>query len=708
MTSSSLEARDIILQITDVGAPGAVGFYKNILLVELDHEDGASTAKVIAHPLKSWVDSLTEDSTEGESSRRKRQKIVEKQDVDRCVALPFVLATGGNPTVRQGFYALPAYVVYEGSKPTTPGSLQTMPGNPNEVLRFIESRVPYTVRWTPEGKELEEVARQVAGVLPKPGGSSKKTMALIAIVDYRTSIFEHRPPGATIPRGLVDIGESALHPGDRIIVNLQRVVERLWTAKTLEASEKGKLDDGECTFCGETGLVVSSYAKGWPLFTTTYEFPLPGELKAEELVRSIALCQNCYSALVLGANMFAKTVKTLDRTLTRELFSPTQSGVGKVANRERKLVDIYGSCFILPVLDQFLHSEEAREDFVDGYFARLTSEERSRGVDVQLRNILGFEDRLAEDLANDDFRLTAVYYRGDWSRGAIDLVAIIQDVVPSVARQLLGICRTTGEMAADAARAAALSWGSASSDAKNAYYYACCSSLPYLLIQAYGGPYLWQTLDAVLHRRPLDRRAFVRNVSRRMMSLSKDLSQIERAMALESEVVFYVSFMSFLDEYFKKVVGEGGVPMLDWRLWTKTVESEDASQWEPRSTEELGFIVGALTRVFARQYYRATNGKDFLKHRVMTFGADLKTRDIIHRGLARFSELARRLDMRLPAPLREWAAAATIKCIGMESSLRKDSDIFVASFWAGYELCPANLFSTQEKVTEGAEDGETG
>ncbi|HHX29387.1 MAG TPA: hypothetical protein GX716_10330 [Firmicutes bacterium] len=148
--------------------------------------------------------------------------------------------------------------------------------------------------------------------------------------------------------------------------------------------------------------------------------------------------------------------------------------------------------------------------------------------------------------------------------------------------------------------------------------------------------------------------------------------------------------------------------MLDWRLWTKTVESEDASQWEPRSTEELGFIVGALTRVFARQYYRATNGKDFLKHRVMTFGADLKTRDIIHRGLARFSELARRLDMRLPAPLREWAAAATIKCIGMESSLRKDSDIFVASFWAGYELCPANLFSTQEKVTEGAEDGETG
>jgi hypothetical protein len=706
LNSDSLEARDIILQITDVGAPGAVGFYKNVLLVELGYMNGSSTVKVVAHPLKSWVDSLTEVSTDAEGSRRKRQKVIEKQDVNRCVALPFVLATGGNPTVRQGFYALPVYTVYEGSRPTTLGSLQTMPGNPDEVLRFVQSRAPYTVSWSPEREDLEEVARQVSGALPKPAGGSKKTMALIAMVDYRTGIFEHRSPGATIPRDFVDMGESVLYPGHRMVVNLQRVVERLWTAKVLEASEKGKLDDGECTFCGGTGLVVSSYAKGWPLFTTTYEFPLPAELKEEELVKSIALCEKCYSALVFGANMFTKTVKTVDRTLTRELFSPTQSGVGKVANRERKLDDIYGSCFILPVLDQFLQSERAREDFVVGYLARLTANERSKGVDVQLRNILGFEDRISEDLANDDYRLTAVYYRGNWSRGAVDLVAIIQDVVPSVARQLLGICRSTGDMAVDAAKAAALSWGSTSSDAKNAYYHACCSSLPYLLIQAYGGPYLWQTLDAVLHRRPLDHRAFVRNVSRRMMSLSKDLSQVDRARALESEVIFFVSFMSFLDEYVKKVVGEGGVPMLDWRLWTKTVESEDASQWEPGSTEELGFMVGALTRAFARQYYRVTNGRDFMKHRVMTFGADLKPKDIIHRGLARFSELARKLDMHLPTPLRKWASAATIKCLGMEDSLKRDSDVFVASFWAGYELCPANLFSTQEKVTEGAENGE--
>lgn len=683
-----------------------MGFYKNVLLVELGSQEGDSGVKVVAHPIRSWVNTLIEDRNSEDTSRKKAPKVVERQDAMRCVAFPLVLPTGGKPTVRQGFYALPAYIVYQGSKPTTGMSLQTMPGNPNEVLRFIESRSSYTVSWSPEREELEEVARQVSEALPKPAGGSKKTMAIIGIVDYRMDVFDHVPRGAVTPRDFVDIGKSILYPGHRVVVNLERVVERLWTAKTLEASEKGKLDDGECTFCGETGFVVSSYAKGWPFFTTTYEFPLPAELKEEELVKSIALCQNCYSALVFGANMFSKTVKILDRTLTKELFSPTQSGMGKVANRDRKIDDIYGSCFILPVLDHFLQSEEARKDFVDGYLARLTSGERSRGVGVQLRNILGFEDVISEDLANDSFRLTAVYYRGDWSRGAVDLVAIIQDVVPSVARQLLGICRSTGEMAVDAAKAAALSWGNALSDAKSAYYRACCSSLPYLLIQAYGGPYLWQTLDSVLHRRPLDRRAFVRNVVRRMTGLSKDISQVERAMALESEVVFYVSFISFLNEYAKKVVGEGGVPMLDWRLWTKTVESEDASQWEPGSTEELGFMVGALTRAFARQYYRVTNGRDFMKHRVMTFGADLKPKDIIHRGLARFSELARKLDMHLPTPLRKWASAATIKCLGMEDSLKRDSDVFVASFWAGYELCPANLFSTQEKVTEGAENGE--
>jgi len=707
LESGGLLPREVILQITDVGSQGAVGFYKNVLLIELDSAEGSPRFRVAAHPLRSWTETVSEDTNDTESGKRKRPRTIEAPDPVRSVALPFVLATGGNPTARQGYYSVPAYVVYEGSKSTTPGSLQTMPGNPDEVLRFLNSRAPYTVGWTPEAEELKEVARLVASGLPQPSSGSQKTMALIGIVDYRTGVFSHCPSGETVPANRVDIGGSLLYPGHRILVNLSKIVENLWTAKMQEASEKGKLDDGECSFCGATGLVVSSYAKGWPLFTTTYEFPLPSELREEELVKSIALCKKCYSALVFGANLFAKTVKTLDRTLTRELFSPTQSGMGKLNSRERRVKDIYGSCFILPVLDEFLRSEEVREDFIAGYLSRLTADAKSKGIDVQLDNILGFEDRIAEELSNDNYRLTVVYYAGDWSRGAVDLQAIIQDVVPSVARALLDICRSTGERAVAAAQATAASWGGSSSDARNAYYSSRCSSLPYLLIQAYGGPYLWHSLDSVLHRRPLDHRSFIRNTARRMMDLAKDLSDPERARGLESEVIFFVSFAGFLGDYVRKVLGEGGLlPMLDWRSWTQTVESKPASQWEPASVEELGFVAGMLTRAFSRRYYMATGGKDFIKHRVMTFGADIRPKDIIHRGVARFSEYARRLDMPLPAGLREWAAATTIKCLSMEEAIGKDSDVFVAAFWSGFELCPADLFGKQANVTEGAANGE--
>ena len=711
LDSEGLSARDMIAQITDVDSSGAVGFYKNVLLVEVDSVKGLPGVRVAAHPLRSWTVSLPGEADNKSDGKRKRPQTMEVAERDRPLALPFVLATGGNPTVRQGYYSVPSYVIYEGSKSTTPGSLRTMPGNPDEVLRFLDSRAPYTVGWTPEGGVLEEVARAVANGLPRPSSGPQKTMALIGIVDYRTGVFSHRQSGEAVPNNWVDIGESLLYPSRRIHVNLSKVVENLWTAKMQEAAEKGKLDDGECSFCGATGLVVSSYAKGWPLFTTTYEFPLPSELKEEELVKSIALCQECYSALVLGANLFVKTAKTLDRMVTRELFSPTQSGMGKLSSRERRLEDIYGSCFILPVLDEFLLNEDAREDFVAGYLSRLGPRAKSKGIDVQLDSILGFEDRIGEELSGDNCRLTVAYYSGDWSRGAVDLQAIIQDVVPSVARALVTICRSTGETAMEAVQAIAASWGSSSSDARNAFYYNCCSSLPYLLVRAYGGPYLWQSLDSVLHRRSLDHQAFIRNVARRMMSLAKDLSDSERARELESEVVFFVSFAAFLEAYASKVLGEGGgSPMLDWRSWTQLVESRPASEWESDSIEEVGFVAGMLTRAFSRRYFMATggrdSGKDFIKHRVMTFGADVRPRDIIRRGLARFSEYARRLDMLLPAGLREWAAATTIKCLAMEEEIRKDSDIFVAAFWSGFELCPANLFGKHANETEGAANGE--
>ena len=47
-------------------------------------------------------------------------------------------------------------------------------------------------------------------------------------------------------------------------------------------------------------------------------------------------------------------------------------------------------------------------------------------------------------------------------------------------------------------------------------------SLPYLLVRAYGGCYLWPVLTDVLHRRPLSGRRFAAGAASRMNGLAKE------------------------------------------------------------------------------------------------------------------------------------------------------------------------------------------
>jgi len=76
----------------------------------------------------------------------------------------------------------------------------------------------------------------------------------------------------------------------------------------------------------------------------------------------------------------------------------------------------------------------------------------------------------------------------------------------------------------------------------------------------------------------------------------------------------------------------------------------------------------------------------------MTFGADLKPDDIYAKGLARLQEYARKLDMHVSSSLLNAAAAITMNYIEMQDQIKKDRDTFMAAFWAGYQLCPRDLY----------------
>jgi hypothetical protein len=701
-----LTHEEVIKHITDAISPNTRNFFQNVCLAEIDAGlSDAQMSRIKVHPLSTWGDFISQ-SQDGRSSRTQAASSKAKelfiQDPGRAVGIPFAQPSGGNPLARQGCYPVPVYIVYE-------KSLGHMSGNEAEVLKFLQARASFTIGWEVTEDELEVLSKGLSEVLPEPKKGPGKTMAIIVLIDYRTGLYGHsKVAEASTGGSYASLGESRLYPGETIVANLEKIVNNLWEARLQEAQEKGFLDDGTCSFCGTNGYTVSSYAKAWPLFSTTYSYPLPMELKETELVKSIGLCPMCYRALVFGANLLHKTEQTVDYTIAKELFSPAQSVQGKAyARQSSKTEKLFGLFYALPVLDGFLEDPEAAADFVGANLERLQPEEVMR-KGFSLKDLLGFETVLSDEIANESYRLTVTYYMGEWSRGSVDLVATIQDVVPSVAKRVSEVCKQAGINASQVGRLIAEAWNWSFSDSDQMRYSARHSSLLYNLILAYGSSYLWQSLDSVLHRRPLAVNAFIRNVAQRLQDRVQTVGDITSHLGFRDEVVFLLSFSEFLEVYHREIVGKGEVLLMGkWQEWISALREPGPGFWEPTSVAEVGFAAGTVIRTFARQYYRKTE-KDFIKHRVMTYGADLKPEDIYTKGLARLQEYALRLDINPSRSLKNAAAEVSMHYHNMADEIRKERDWFIAAFWAGYQLCPQDLYpaAVKQDNSEGEEKGD--
>ncbi|QIA27434.1 hypothetical protein DYI95_007725 [Thermaerobacter sp. PB12/4term] len=670
----SAAARETLLDITDVGSPQAVGFFCNVIIVEVDesHPD----KPVAAWPLQDW----TARRVQGKS------EVVETK-LDIAVAAPFTLPRGGNPRHAQGRYPVPAYIIYEGDLAAFHDG--------GVVERFIQGRWERTLH-RPDaavGVVARAAAAMVTGASLGKAGKGRKVMGLLLIVPVTgEGPYRYMEGPAADPNTVVELGASRLYPGRRVVAYLPALVPLVWAAKAEEGATLGQMQ-GTCTLCHREGDVVSIYSKAWPWFAPTWEAPFPETLAKEELVEGAALCTDCYAALTQGAQVFNALTRPLPLWLTRELFAPADSPGGReMAERGRMPGTIYGTGFVLPLSDGIFRDPEAVEQFCTGFMYMRTGE---AGWTRHLESVAGFEFAVADDFFTDHYRITLVYFSGAPERGDIHLRAMIEDVVPAVASEvrdaLYEVVSTHEELIRGGNRFA--------DEALRRL-----RSLPSLLINAYGPGYVWQGMEAVLRRRPISYRRFVRNLALRLTELAHRLGDRQAMYRMQAEIRLYVVFRDFWQRYHRDIAGQwpaGEVfAIRPWQELQAELRSIPPQELDLQDVEELGFAIGDLTRQFSRQYYAATRGKEFLKHRVMTFGTNLTPEAIITRALTRFPEYAARLNMALSERFRHLNGVLLVKAQQARREVQAQPDRFLAGFWAGYLLADAN------RPGAGSESGE--
>lgn len=648
------EPLDLLRQASDVTDARARNFFQRVFVVEIAEKDGVR--KVVAHPWASWGHL----EMEGRAERF-------YPDEERAVGVPFVIPRG-NRTRSQGCYPVPVYIVYA-------KDFLSFRGAPGKVKAFLRNRVRDTVSVNWPDAVVEEIssvlAREFERYTPR---RDENCQAIIVIADLSDPDSPYVYDGAAES---ILLCESRVWSGRNICVDVDRLLNRIWNAKVAEGKKLGRRD-GACSVCGKQSELVSIYSQAWSWFSVTWTAPFPFSAEPKELTEGVALCSTCYASLTMGAQVFSSLAQALPNWLTKEIFSPVATArakEGRRADPDR----IYGSLIALPVLDEFIKDPAERESFVRS----VTSMRFDRGGAVQrhLDTITGFEARLPVEFSDDRlYRLQLYYYSGEVSRGDVYLRGVIEDIVPSVAdavdELLRGRLRT---VIADTAEQLELTLNPVETQQ--------LCSLPYLLATAYGAPYLWQALADVLHRRALGVERFVANAASRMQSLARQLPSAYRK--LRMEVLFYLVFRSFMRTFHDEIAiseVKGRESMRPWKE-LQAMLAGDVEQVRFEDAEELGFACGHLTRQFSRWYYKQT-GKDFLRHRVMTFGSDLTPEILWQRALSKFGEYRAKLwrEGALPPWFERLSGLVLMEFSHRREEIRRERAAFMAAFWAGYSL----------------------
>ena len=659
LESKEFAAEDVLRLVTGVEDERVKNFYRHVFVVEVPAEEGRAPRVL---PMQAFGESVREHGRDDF-----------KVEHDRAVGMPFVLPSGGNPLQPQGRY-LPVYPCYD-------RHLQDFRGSAQAVKQFLAGRLERTVGFRLSGNMVNAIASVVHEALKEADfGDEKKVLGILVLArcepDGYFTLEPCRSPGAS---GWPLMDRASCRTSPRSSMGSGPPSSRK-AKKPAHASDRAA--SRECR-----AKLVAAYCKAWPWAFPTWTCPLPLGGDEQMLIESVALSPETYKALTLGACVFNRLASPVSSLITRELFSPADSRPGKEqAKRRRDLTVIHGSGFLLPVLSRALDDDEAREEYVRGVRWMLTADPQDPTMtDRYMTAVTGFDIMLPPG-ATDDFRLTLVYFSGEFSRGDVHLRAYIQDVVPSTLSQLRDLARAERKRALQLL--SILMPGM--SEEQSAYLGRCYESVPYLLVRAYGGAYLWQQLESVLHRHGLDGRRVTAIAARRMQSLIPRWPNSRYE--LFEEVGFYLSFLSILGRVNAELAGSHEDPIMrPWKELLDMIDNKPVAELQLTDASEIGFACGALIKRFGMAYYKAMKptkaNPDYLRDRVLTFGTDLRVQAVQEKGLKLIFELPNRLkSLKRNRDLEERTGAAMAAFEQARDAIDKKKDTFLTAFWSGYAL----------------------
>ncbi|MDZ7393806.1 MAG: hypothetical protein ONB25_13015 [candidate division KSB1 bacterium] len=679
LLAGGMRAKEILQIISDVRDERVKNFYRHVFVAELPPP--GERGRPVALPVQVW----------GQESVQGKQKDF-TVDLTRALSAPFVYPTGGNPLNPQGSYGVPVYPAWLVRQDKKTGAWRSFCER-EEVYRFLRGRIERTPSLRLNEATLHQLAEVLADEIRRSGvPEAEKTLGIIVLV---------QPNGAQSAYTYADhptedsLGPSLLYPGRHIVANYDALLEQAWQGKVAEGAEIGE-KQGLCSVCGSEGRVIAPYCKSWPWALPEWNCPLPHAGKETHWIEGVALCEHCSRALTLGARVFGQMVRPLHAEVTRELFSPVADAEGRRLQRRgdlQRLTIINGSGFLLPLSDTFL-ADPALAAAYSHNLASMLARPKKEGpfAEQYMETVIGFDLFLPEEVDATEFRLTLVYFHGDYVRGDVHVRAIIQDVIPSTLRALRRIATKSCDRAWEAVLALL---GEERARTRRQNY----ASVPYLLARGFGGPFLWDCLQTVLRRAPLDVSRPVRYAAARMNSLAHRLP--DTSSLIKEEVAFFLTLLAFADEYnsWRKIETpehsgyfesnterRGNMSMRDWKELLAMLEQQPVASISFASPAELGFACGVFLRQFGRWYYNAT-GKDLLKHRVMTYGTDLTPELVWKRGLVKLFDVeARYPTIHVSNDFRQRVGVTLASFEQMEDQVKKDRDGFMSAFWAGYSL----------------------
>lgn len=664
LVEGGLDATELLSLVTDIGDDRVRNFYRHVFVVELPGTAESCGPAVL--PIQVWGTPTDDDF---------------RVDAARAIGAPISLPSGGNPLNPQGRYGLPVYPCWD-------AHFQSFRESAQGVLEFLRGRVQRTLGLSLSVEWIGDIASQLHDEVRGIGVKPREKWLGIIILARPAEGGAYRYVG---DERLSAVGASVLHPGRFIAPAPEKVLEQVWAARFAEGAEQGRRA-GSCSFSGEGEEVVAPYCTSWPWALLTWTCPMPLAGRVDWVVEGIGLEERSYRALIAGASAFRRLTQLVQPIVVRELFSIANDREGRNLADRRNLSDldrIYGSAFLLPIQDHSLTNSGSPDDFSSGMRAMLQPPGREGALaDRYLDSVLGFDSFLPPEVDRDDYRLTLVYFSGEPSRGDIHLRAYIQDVIPSTLQRLKDLVRPISR---EAVRLLQLMNPSAK-EGQIGYIQRVYQSLPYMLARAFGGSHLWALLEQVLHRRPLDVGRFTGNAAARMSSLVARWPKSRSD--LIDEVIFYQAFRSLLERYHRELSenpDRGEVPMRPWKELLRAVEIEPIADLHYPSVAELGFGCGVLLRRFSRRYWLATKvgkeGKDYLRHRVLTFGADLSPELVQKQGLKGMFEVAsKNPSIKFGRDLQERVGHALTEFHRLEDQVRTRRDDFMTAFWSGYAL----------------------